>query len=182
MPTTNSLPGELRTALTDSTPLYAVAGLGDLALTRLRETPVRLAQLRSEVPARVAELRSEVPARVAELRSHAEPKTLAGTVTERVRALQADAAHLPLRAAGLALELGARAGDTYSELAKRGRAVVQGASRPGAAATPAAEKASGARGPRRSAAKPARAASKPATSRRRAAASKPAASASKPQA
>ncbi len=171
MPTTNSLPGELRTALTDSTPLYAVAGLGDLALTRLRETPVRLAQLRSEVPARVAELRS-----------HAEPKTLAGTVTERVRALQADAAHLPLRAAGLALELGARAGDTYSELAKRGRAVVQGASRPGAAATPAAEKASGARGPRRSAAKPARAASKPATSRRRAAASKPAASASKPQA
>ena len=162
MPTITYLPAELRKALTDRTPLFAAAGVGDLALSELRQTPDRLAQLRTQVPARVAELRTQVPARVAELRTQIEPKTIASTVTERVSALQTEAVALPMRAAGVAIELGSKASDTYSELAVRGRTAVSRASE-----APAASSSSVRRTQRTSGKPRSTAARKPATSRRR---------------
>lgn len=45
------LPTEIRKTVSDPTPLYVVAGAGDLLVERLRTVPARLAGMRAEVPA-----------------------------------------------------------------------------------------------------------------------------------
>lgn len=86
-----------RKSPTDRNPLYALTGAGDLAVEKLRGMPVRLA----------AELRSE-------------PKAVA----KRLGALPRDVKALPERAQAVArINLG-KAGDSYDELAGRGKRVV----------------------------------------------------------
>lgn len=99
---TPSFTGELRKALSDRTPLYAVAGAGDLAFEKLRT----------------------VPDRVAELRARVEPRTVTDDVQARVTALQREARDLPARATSAAIDLTARANDAYEDLAERGKRLV----------------------------------------------------------
>lgn len=94
-----SLTAELRKALADSTPLYAVAGVGDLAAEKLRT----------------------VPARVLELRERIEPRAVVDDVQARVVALRQE---LPGRASAAATDLTVRANDAYERLAVRGRVLV----------------------------------------------------------
>jgi len=82
---------------TDRNPLYALTGAGDLAVEKLRAMPVKLA----------AELRSE-------------PKAVARRLGELPRDVKA----LPERAQAFARTTFAKAGDSYDELANRGRRVV----------------------------------------------------------
>lgn len=101
-----SLSAELRKALADATPLYAVAGAGDLAVEKLRAVPARVVELRERMEARV--VADEVQ----------------GRVQARVAALQQEARDLPARATVAAVDLTARANDAYGELAARGKKLV----------------------------------------------------------
>jgi heparin binding hemagglutinin HbhA len=82
---------------TDRNPLYVVTGAGDLAVEKLREMPVKLA----------AELRSE-------------PKAVA----KRLGELPRDVKALPERAQAFSRATFDKAGDSYDELANRGKRVV----------------------------------------------------------
>jgi hypothetical protein len=86
-----------RTSPTDRNPLYVVTGAGDLAVEKLREMPVKLA----------AELRSE-------------PKAVA----KRLGALPHAVRAMPERAQAFARITFGKAGDSYDELASRGKRVV----------------------------------------------------------
>lgn len=101
-----SLTAELRKALADATPLYAVAGVGDLAVEKLRAVPARVVELRERVEARA--VADDVQARV----------------QARVTALQNEARELPARATVAAGDLTARANDAYEELAARGKKLI----------------------------------------------------------
>jgi hypothetical protein len=110
-----SIPEELRKALSDGTPLYAVAGVGDFAVEKLRTVPGLVLELRARVP----ELRARVP----------EPRVVAEDVQARVVALQSEARELPARATTVAIDLTAKAGDLYEGFAVRGKQLVDRISR-----------------------------------------------------
>ncbi|KJS61273.1 hypothetical protein [Streptomyces rubellomurinus] len=129
---------EIKKTLTDPTPLYALAGAGDLAYEKLREVPGRVEALASDPKG----AQEKAAARFQEAQS-----LVAGAqakVTEAVTALPTDLNGLQERAQGFALqqvaravELAVKAREAYDELAERGKVAVEKA-RPGAA-TEAAE-------------------------------------------
>jgi hypothetical protein len=100
-----SLVKDVRKSVTDSKPLYALAGAGDLVVERLRTLPTRVAALRPDVMVD----RKEIQAKV-------------GQVPGRV-------VELPILAQSKAVELGSAAGEAYDELVVRGRKVVRAVSR-----------------------------------------------------
>jgi heparin binding hemagglutinin HbhA len=109
---------DIKKALTDSTPLYAVAGAGDLAVAKLREVPSRFSTLKVE------------------------PKLVQDRVTGSLNSIQGDVRAFPERARTLPekaqafaqVQLGkateayeditGKATETYGDLAKRGKNVV----------------------------------------------------------
>ncbi|MGW3043114.1 hypothetical protein ACWC9T_24385 [Kitasatospora sp. NPDC001159] len=116
---------DIKKTLTDPTPLYALAGAGDLAYEKLREVPGR-------VEALAADRKGAQDKATAKL--YEAQELLVGApakVTEAVTALPADLRALQERAQGFALqqvaravELAVKAKETYDELAERGKVVV----------------------------------------------------------
>ncbi|MEZ0094609.1 hypothetical protein [Streptacidiphilus sp. EB129] len=117
---------DLRKTLSDPTPLYALAGAGDLAVEKLREVPEKAATLagtdRKVVQERAAARLQEAQARLTEAQAK---------VTETVNALPSDfkslqekAQDLALQSVGRAAELAVKAREVYDELAERGKVVV----------------------------------------------------------
>lgn len=94
--------------LTDSKPFYAVAGVGDYAVEKLRELPEHLQRLQS----RRYELARELPAKAREYADKAE-----GIARE-----------FPEKAREYADQLSNRANEVYEDFATRGRKVVSKAS------------------------------------------------------
>ncbi|MGA5818625.1 hypothetical protein ACPC54_12300 [Kitasatospora sp. NPDC094028] len=130
---------EIKKTLTDPTPLYALAGAGDLAYEKLREVPGRVEALATDpkgAQEKAAARFQEAQSLVAEAQAK---------VTEAVTALPTDLKGLQERAQGFALqqvaravELAVKARETYDELAERGKVAVEKA-RPGAPADPGVE-------------------------------------------
>ncbi|MBD0689307.1 hypothetical protein [Streptomyces sp. CBMA123] len=116
---------EIKKTLTDPTPLYALAGAGDLAYEKLREVPGKVEALAAD---------RQGAQEMATARLQEAQGLLAGApakVTEAVTALPTDLKVLQERAQGFALqqvaravELAVRAKETYDELAERGKVVV----------------------------------------------------------
>ncbi|NRQ33176.1 hypothetical protein HII36_15180 [Nonomuraea sp. NN258] len=94
--------------LTESKPFYAVAGVGDFAVEKLRELPEQLQKLQS----RRAEIAKDLPAKAREYADKAE-----GFARE-----------FPDKARVYADQLGHRATEVYEDFATRGRKVVSKAS------------------------------------------------------
>ncbi|MGN9841577.1 hypothetical protein ACTMTI_25960 [Nonomuraea sp. H19] len=94
--------------LTESKPFYAVAGVGDYAVEKLRELPQQLAQLQT----RRFELARELPEKAREYAGKAE-----GIAKE-----------FPEKARGYADQLTLKATEVYEDFATRGRKVVSKAS------------------------------------------------------
>lgn len=125
---------DIKKTLTDPTPLYALAGAGDLAYEKLREVPGRVEALAADRKG----AQEKATARLQEAQ-----ELLAGApakVTEAVSALPTDLRTLQERAQGFALqqvgravELAVKAKETYDELAERGKVAVEKA-RPAAPA------------------------------------------------
>jgi hypothetical protein len=90
--------------LTESKPFYAVAGVGDYAVEKLRELPQQLAQLQT----RRFELARELPEKA---------RDYAGTA-------EGLAKEFPEKARGYADQLTLKATEVYEDFATRGRKVV----------------------------------------------------------
>lgn len=110
--------------ITESPAFYLVAGVGDLAVEKLRAAQAKLAGIDvqaklTEVPERFAKAQEKAQARISEV-----PNRLAALRAEP-KAVQDAAKHLPERAQDLALQLTGKAVQTYAELAERGRTVVE---------------------------------------------------------
>ncbi|MFE6051112.1 hypothetical protein ACFQ6N_10170 [Kitasatospora sp. NPDC056446] len=125
---------EIKKTLSDPTPLYALAGAGDLAYEKLREVPGRVEALAADrrsaqekAAARLQEAQTLLvgaPAKVGE--------AVTGLPTD-LKSLQERAQGFALQQVGRAVELAVKAKETYDELAERGKVVVDKA-RPGAPA------------------------------------------------
>jgi hypothetical protein len=125
MPSTEEIRNEIRKTLSDPTPLYALAGAGELAYQKLREVPGR-------VEALAADRKAAQDAAVARLHeaqgklADAQAKVV-GTVTALptdLKSLQEKAQEFALQQAGLAAGLAVKAKEVYDELAERGKGVV----------------------------------------------------------
>lgn len=110
--------------IADSPAFHLVAGVGNLAVEKLRAAQAKLAGIDmqaklTEVPQRFAKAQEKAQARISEV-----PNRLAALRAEP-KAVQEAAKHLPERAQDLALQLTGIAVQTYAELAERGRTVVE---------------------------------------------------------
>ena len=142
-PQTTTTPGNTRIP----TPLYAVAGAGDLAYQQIRKIPAVVAELQERVPVAVADLRTragELSGRRDEIRTRAveglkvaqaQATTTAGTLRERAAGPESDVARLTEAAKRNAAALVAvaqagaqvaqeRAVSTYAALVAHGERVV----------------------------------------------------------
>ncbi|PYC87932.1 hypothetical protein C7C46_02550 [Streptomyces tateyamensis] len=118
MPGTEEIRNEIRRTLSDPTPLYALAGAGDLAVEKLREVPAR-------VEALAADRKGTQEAAVARLKE-AQAKVV-GTVTTLptdLKGLQERAQEFALQQVGRAAGLAVQAKEAYDELAVRGKGVM----------------------------------------------------------
>lgn len=116
---------EFKKTITNPTPLYALAGAGDLAYEKLREVPGRVEAFTADpraaqerAAARLQEAQSRltgVQARVSE--------TVSGLPAD-LRMLQEKAQGFALQQVGRAAEFAVRAREMYDELAQRGKIVV----------------------------------------------------------
>ncbi|MEU3572601.1 hypothetical protein AB0E96_29885 [Kitasatospora sp. NPDC036755] len=132
---------EIKKTLSDPTPLYALAGAGDLAYQKLREVPGRVEALAADRKG-AQEMAASKLQEAQTLLTGAQAK-----VAETVTTLPTDLKALQERAQGFALlqvaravELAVKAKETYDELAERGKVVVDKARQGGPEeAGPAAE-------------------------------------------
>lgn len=116
---------EIKKTLSDPTPLYALAGAGDLAYEKLREVPGRVEALAGD--RRGAQELAAARLQEAQARLVAAPAKVAETVTglpTDFKALQELAQGFALQQVGRAVELAVKAKEVYDELAVRGQAVV----------------------------------------------------------
>ncbi|MFE9427122.1 hypothetical protein ACFYNO_29615 [Kitasatospora sp. NPDC006697] len=125
MATTEEIRNEIRKTLSDPTPLYALAGVGDLAYRKLREVPGRVeamtADRRATQDAAVARLH-EAQGKLAE--AQAKVAGSISTLPADLKVLQEKAQVFALQGAGRAAGLAVRAKEVYDELAERGKVVV----------------------------------------------------------
>ncbi|MER7750718.1 hypothetical protein [Kitasatospora sp. NPDC097643] len=125
---------DIKKTLSDPTPLYALAGAGDLAYEKLREVPglvEALAADRKGTQEKATARLQEAQAKLAEAQAK-----VTGTVTTLpvdLKSLQDRAQGFALQQVGRAVELAVKAKETYDELAERGKVVVDRA-RPAAPA------------------------------------------------
>ncbi|MFE7316060.1 hypothetical protein ACFU7T_23695 [Streptomyces sp. NPDC057555] len=122
---------DLRKALTDATPLYALAGTADLAAEKLGEVPQLVEKIKSEAPKRFESVRStdpkDIQALVAKQAKETQEKLteLLGSLDGDLKKFRDQAQELALRGVGRAAEVAVQARETYDELAERGRGAVQ---------------------------------------------------------
>ncbi|MCU7824051.1 hypothetical protein [Kitasatospora sp. DSM 101779] len=132
---------DIKKTLSDPTPLYALAGAGDLAYEKLREVPGKVEALAADRKA----AQEKAAARLQEAQSLLVEAQ--GKVTEAVTALPAELKDLKelqekaqtfaLQQVGRAAEFAVKAKEAYDELAERGKAVVE--KNRGGSAEPAGE-------------------------------------------
>ncbi|HST80331.1 MAG TPA: hypothetical protein VLL08_01180 [Kineosporiaceae bacterium] len=94
---------------TTSTPLFAVVGVTDLAVERVRAAAANASAVQAQFEAKVSAVQADVEKRVTSF----DPKTL-----------RSQAQEVPTKAAARALEVAGRAEAAYEELAKRGKILV----------------------------------------------------------
>ncbi|MFJ3790567.1 hypothetical protein [Kitasatospora sp. NPDC090091] len=124
---------DIKKTLSDPTPLYALAGAGDLAYEKLREVPGKVEALAADrkgtqekAAARLQEAQTllvEAQAKVADSVT---------TLPADLKELQEKAQSFALQQVGRAVDLAVKAKEAYDELAERGRGVVD-RGRPGGA-------------------------------------------------
>ncbi|MFE2414727.1 hypothetical protein ACFXDE_40980 [Kitasatospora sp. NPDC059408] len=127
---------ELKKTLTDPTPLYALAGAGDLAYEKLREVPGKVEALaadRKGAQEMAGARLQEAQAKLAE--AQAKVAETVTTLPTDFKALQERAQDFAIQQVGRAVELAVKAKETYDELAERGKVVVE-RTRPGSQAEP----------------------------------------------
>ncbi|MEV7179243.1 hypothetical protein [Kitasatospora sp. NPDC093679] len=120
---------DIKKTLSDPTPLYALAGAGDLAYEKLREVPGKVEALAADRKA----AQEKAAARLQEAQGLLVEAQ--GKVTEAVTALPAELKDLKelqekaqtfaLQQVGRAAEFAVKAKEAYDELAERGKAVVE---------------------------------------------------------
>ncbi|MFF3072216.1 hypothetical protein [Kitasatospora sp. NPDC057936] len=128
---------ELKKTLTDPTPLYALAGAGDLAYEKLREVPGKVEALaadRKGAQEMAGARLQEAQAKLAE--AQAKVAETVTTLPTDFKALQERAQDFAIQQVGRAVELAVKAKETYDELAERGKVVVE-RTRPGSQTEPA---------------------------------------------
>ncbi|QKW20196.1 hypothetical protein HUT16_14970 [Kitasatospora sp. NA04385] len=119
---------EFKKTLTDPTPLYALAGAGDLAYEKLREVPAQLEALaadRKGTQERAAAALQDAGAALAG--AQAKVTEAVNALPTDVKELQAKAQEFAMQQVGRALEFAVKAKEVYDELAVRGRTVVDAA-------------------------------------------------------
>ncbi|MEE1786810.1 hypothetical protein PUR71_28485 [Streptomyces sp. SP17BM10] len=117
---------ELKKTLTDPTPLYALAGAGDLAYEKLREVPGKVEALaadRKGTQEMAGARLQEAQAKLAE--AQAKVTETVTTLPTDFKALQERAQDFAIQQVGRAVELAVKAKETYDELAERGKTVVE---------------------------------------------------------
>ncbi|MEU4112868.1 hypothetical protein AB0F71_00010 [Kitasatospora sp. NPDC028055] len=122
---------EIKKTLTDPTPLYALAGAGDLAYEKLREVPGRVEALAADrqgaqekATARLHEAQELLAAAPAKVTEAVTAVTAVTAFPADLKVLQERAQGFALQQVARALELAVRAKETYDELAERGKVVV----------------------------------------------------------
>ncbi|MFC9233452.1 hypothetical protein ACFTZI_31570 [Streptomyces decoyicus] len=121
---------DLRKALSDATPLYALAGTVDLAAEKLGEVPQFVEKIRVEAPKRFESVRStdpkDVQALVTKQAKDARDKLteLLGSLDGDIKKVRDQAQELALQGVGRAAEAVVRTREGYEELAERGRGAV----------------------------------------------------------
>ncbi|MFJ9696811.1 hypothetical protein [Kitasatospora sp. NPDC101183] len=130
---------DIKKTLTDPTPLYALAGAGDLAYEKLREVPGRVEALAADRKG----TQEKATARLHEAQELlvAAPAKVTGAVSALptdLKALQEKAQGFALQQVGRAVELAVKAKETYDELAERGKVAVEKARPAGPVPAPAA--------------------------------------------
>jgi len=117
---------DLRKTLSDPTPLYALAGVGDLAVAKLREVPEKAATLaatdRTVVQERATARLKEAQVKLTEAQTKVS-ETVSGLPSD-FKSLQERAQDFALQSVGRAAELAVKAREVYDELAERGKVVV----------------------------------------------------------
>ncbi|MDH6435453.1 heparin binding hemagglutinin HbhA [Streptomyces sp. SAI-144] len=144
---------DIRKAVTDPTPLYFLAGAGDLALQEAKKVPGLVEQLRAEAPARIEAVRGTDPKAVQE-KAQARAKEAGAKVKETQETLQTkvgefitnldgdikkigttldadlkklgeSAQDFALRGVGVAAEYAVKARETYEKVAEHGEQAVK---------------------------------------------------------
>ncbi|MES5821613.1 hypothetical protein [Streptomyces sp. RG80] len=144
---------DIRKAVTDPTPLYFLAGAGDLALQEAKKVPGIVEQLRAEAPARIDAVRGTDPKAVQE-KAAARAKEAGAKAKEAQESLQArvgefiatldgdfkklgstidadlkkfgeSAQDFALRGVGVAAEYAVKARETYEKVAEHGEQTVR---------------------------------------------------------
>jgi len=144
---------DIRKAVTDPTPLYFLAGAGDLALQEAKKVPGLVEQLRAEAPSRIEAVRSTDPkavqekaqarakeagARVKETQETLQTKVgefitnldgdfkrLGSTIDADLKKFGESAQDLALRGVGVAAEYAVKARETYEKVAEHGEQAVK---------------------------------------------------------
>ncbi|MFE2721291.1 hypothetical protein [Kitasatospora sp. NPDC059327] len=117
---------EIKKTLSDPTPLYALAGAGDLAYEKLREVPGKVEALAAD--RKGAQDKATAKFQDAQARLVEAQAKVAGTVTTLptdLKVLQERAQSFALQQVGRAVELAVKAKEAYDELAERGKGVVE---------------------------------------------------------
>jgi len=144
---------DIRKAVKDPTPLYFLAGAGDLAFQEAKKVPGLVEQLRAEAPARIEAVRGTDPKAVQE-KAQARAKEAGAKVKETQETLQAkvgefftsldgdikklgstldadlkklgeSAQDFALRGVGVAAEYAVKARETYEKVAEHGEQAVK---------------------------------------------------------
>ncbi len=116
---------EIKKTLNDPTPLYALAGAGDLAYEKLREVPGRVEALAADrrgTQEKATARLQEAQARLVE--AQAKVTESVTTLPTDLKVLQERAQSFALQQVGRAVELAVKAKEAYDELAVRGKGVV----------------------------------------------------------
>ncbi|MFK4099912.1 hypothetical protein ACI2L1_07495 [Streptomyces sp. NPDC019531] len=144
---------DIRKAVTDPTPLYFLAGAGDLAFQEAKKVPGLVEQLRAEAPARIEAVRGTDPkavqekaqtrakeagARVKETQETLQTKVgefitnldgdikkLGSTIDADLKKLGESAQDIALRGVGVAAEYAVKARETYEKVAEHGEQTVK---------------------------------------------------------
>jgi hypothetical protein len=121
---------EIRKTLSDPKPLYALAGVGDLAAEklkgapeRLREAPTLLAEAGATLTTLANKIATEAPEQLAKVTSSMQGAATGGRPDPQV--LRELAQTVAIQQVGRLLEAAGRAVETYDELAERGKVVVE---------------------------------------------------------
>ncbi|MFI6846014.1 hypothetical protein OG535_17555 [Kitasatospora sp. NBC_00085] len=133
---------EIKKTLSDPTPLYALAGAGDLAYEKLREVPGKVEALaadRKGAQEKATARLQEAQSRLVEAQTKVADSVT--TLPTDLKILQEKAQSFALQQVGRAVELAVKAKEAYDELAERGKGVVD-RGRPAESTPVAAEPAS----------------------------------------